>query len=50
MAKLAPARIEINPRDFLEIDQLLGDEDRMIRDTVRKFVHDRVLPGIEEWF
>jgi glutaryl-CoA dehydrogenase len=50
MAKLAPARIEINPHDFLEIDRLLADEDRMIRDTVRKFVHDRVLPGIEDWF
>jgi glutaryl-CoA dehydrogenase len=50
MAKLAPARTEINPRDFLEIDRLLADEDRMIRDTVRKYVHDRVLPGIEDWF
>ena len=50
MAKLAPARTEINPRDFLDIDHLLADEDRMIRDTVRKFVHDRVLPGIEDWF
>ncbi|HVC99762.1 MAG TPA: acyl-CoA dehydrogenase family protein [Candidatus Dormibacteraeota bacterium] len=50
MAKLAPARTEINPRDFLEIDRLLGDEERMVRDTVRKFVHDRVLPGIEDWF
>ena len=50
MAKLAPARTEVNPHDFLEIDRLLGDEDRMIRDTVREFVHKRVLPGIEDWF
>jgi len=49
MTKLA-ARIEINPRDFLDIDSLLGNEDRMIRVTVRKFVNDRVLPGIEDWF
>src|SRR5436305_14406068 len=50
MAKLAPARVEVNPRDFLDIDRLLGDEERMIRDTVRQFVRERVLPGIEDWF
>ena len=45
MAKLAPARTEINPRDFLEIDHLLGEEDRMIRDTVRKF-NIKILNGL----
>jgi glutaryl-CoA dehydrogenase len=50
VAKVAPARTEVNPLDFLEIDHLLLDEERMIRDTVRKFVRDRVLPGIEDWF
>ena len=38
------------PLDLLEIDRLLSDEERMIRDTVREWVRDRVLPGIEEWF
>ena len=40
----------INPRDFLGIDQLLSDEERDIRDTVRGFVSDRVLPHIGDWF
>jgi glutaryl-CoA dehydrogenase len=50
MAKTAPARPEVKPLDFLDIDHLLLDEERMIRDTVRQFVRDRVLPGIEDWF
>ena len=50
MAKAAPARPEVKPLDFLDIDHLLQDEERMIRETVRKFVHDRILPGIEGWF
>jgi glutaryl-CoA dehydrogenase len=36
--------------DFLGIDSLLSDEERLIRDTVRSFVRDRVLPNIGEWF
>jgi glutaryl-CoA dehydrogenase len=39
-----------NPRDFLNVDSLLDDEERLIRDTVRQFVSDRVLPKIAEWF
>src|SRR5256714_1267147 len=50
MAKTAPARAEVKPLDFLDIDYLLQDEERVIRDTVRQFVRDRVLPGIEQWF
>lgn len=36
--------------DFLALDALLTDEERLIRDTVRSFVSDRVMPGIEGWF
>ena len=39
-----------DPRDFLGIDRLLSDEEVMVRDTVRRFVGDRVLPHIAEWF
>jgi glutaryl-CoA dehydrogenase len=39
-----------NPHDFLEIDALLHDDERLIRDTVRAFVRDRVLPHIPAWF
>ena len=38
------------PSDFLDLDRLLSDDERAIRDTVRGWVDDRVLPGIEGWF
>jgi glutaryl-CoA dehydrogenase len=38
------------PHDFLALDDLLDDEERLLRDTVRTFVADRVLPDIAEWF
>jgi glutaryl-CoA dehydrogenase len=38
------------PLDFLEIDRLLSDEERAIRDAVRDLVTDQVLPGIGDWF
>jgi glutaryl-CoA dehydrogenase len=40
----------LNPRDFLAIDRQLSDEERDIRDTVRAFVADRVLPHVGDWF
>ena len=36
--------------DFLGIDALLDDEERLIRDTVRAFVRDRISPDIAQWF
>jgi glutaryl-CoA dehydrogenase len=39
-----------SPLDFLEIDRLLSEEERLIRDTVRSFVSDKVLPEIAGWF
>jgi glutaryl-CoA dehydrogenase len=51
MATTAPAQTQkIRPRDFLDIDHLLSDEERDIRDTVRAFVADKVLPNVGEWF
>jgi len=40
----------LDPRDFLAIDALLDDEERAIRDTVRRFVRERVLPDVGDWF
>jgi glutaryl-CoA dehydrogenase len=40
----------LDPRDFLALDVLLNDEERAIRDTVRQFVRDRILPEIGDWF
>jgi len=36
--------------DLYNIDHLLSEEERMVRDTVRKFVRERVLPIIGEHF
>jgi glutaryl-CoA dehydrogenase len=40
----------LDPRDFFAIDALLDDEERAIRDTVRQFVRDRIVPDVGEWF
>ena len=40
----------LDPLDFLAIDALLEDEERAIRDTVRQFVRENVLPEIGDWF
>src|SRR5438093_5925963 len=39
-----------DPLDFLDLDAQLIDEERMVRDNVRDWVKERVLPGIEDWF
>jgi glutaryl-CoA dehydrogenase len=35
--------------DFLQIDRLLSDDDKLVRRTVREFVNREVIPHIEEW-
>jgi glutaryl-CoA dehydrogenase len=35
--------------DLYRIDDLLTDEERMVRTSVRQWVRDRVLPEIEKW-
>ena len=34
--------------DYFNIDSLLSEEERMVRDSVREFVDDQVIPTIEE--
>ena len=36
--------------DFFDLDEMLGHEERMVRDTVRQFVQREVLPTIERNF
>lgn len=36
--------------DFFELDEMLGPEERMVRETVRQFVRREVLPSIERSF
>jgi glutaryl-CoA dehydrogenase len=40
----------IRPQDYLGIDRLLTDEERDIRDAVRAFVRDRIVPEVGDWF
>jgi glutaryl-CoA dehydrogenase len=40
----------IRPGDFLNVDHLLSEEELMIRDTVRRYVAEQVLPNVGDWF
>ena len=50
MATTTAQPTALDPLDFLALDALLDDEERAIRDTVRQFVRDRVLPDVGDWF
>jgi glutaryl-CoA dehydrogenase len=39
-----------SPLGLFAIDGLIGEEDRAIRDTVRRFVDDRIRPRVAEWY
>ena len=41
---------ELDPRDIYAIDELAGDDERLVRETVRTFVRERALPVISEHF
>jgi len=40
---------EFDGLDLYHFDDMLTDEERMVRDTVREWVADRILPNIEQW-
>ncbi|MGW4205939.1 acyl-CoA dehydrogenase family protein [Streptomyces sp. NPDC004726] len=40
----------LDATDPLGFDELLGEEDRAVRDTVRAWCRDRVLPYIADWY
>ena len=50
MSVTAAEARKTRPEDFLAVDALLSDEEKLIRDTVRAFVADRVTPHVGEWF
>jgi glutaryl-CoA dehydrogenase len=50
MTSAATAPPPLRPHDFLDVDALLSDEERDIRDTVRRFVAERVTPHVGDWF
>jgi glutaryl-CoA dehydrogenase len=50
MATTSVRKPKANPQDFLEIDSLLSDEERLIRDNVRAYAQEKVLPRVPDWF
>ena len=46
----SPKLPPFDPADPLGLDDLLSEEDRAIRDTVRTWAADRVLPHIADWY
>ncbi len=38
-----------SPKDFLGIDSLLSDEEKLLRDTVREYVEKEITPHVAEW-
>ncbi len=46
MSSSTQTKIATDPRDFLELDWLLTEEERQIQQTVRRYVRDRALPKI----
>lgn len=39
-----------NIYDFYDINELLNEEERIVRDSVRNFVDDKIIPIIEEYY
>ena len=37
-------------KDFLDLDALLSDEEKLLRQTVRQFTAERILPEVAEWW
>ena len=40
----------LDPRDYLAIDALLGEDEKAVRDAVRQFVRQHVEPHAGDWF
>jgi glutaryl-CoA dehydrogenase len=40
----------INPLDLIDINALLSDEERQIRDLARTWVVDNILPEVDDWY
>ena len=45
-----PSSTDSAPTDLLRIDDELSEEERLVRDTVRAFAADRIMPHIADWF
>jgi glutaryl-CoA dehydrogenase len=45
-----PRSAEPAGSDLLRVDDELSEEERLVRDTVRAFAADRIMPNIADWF
>ncbi|HTN99456.1 MAG TPA: acyl-CoA dehydrogenase family protein [Microthrixaceae bacterium] len=50
MTEHQPLTQAIDPKDILNTDSLLDETEVLMRDTVRHFVAEKVLPDVGEWF
>src|SRR5215212_1219093 len=41
---------QLNPLDLIDINALLTDEERQVRDLAREWVVDNVLPYVDDWY
>jgi glutaryl-CoA dehydrogenase len=41
---------QLTPLALFGTDELVGEEDRAMRDTVRRFVEDRIRPELAQWY
>jgi glutaryl-CoA dehydrogenase len=46
--RLSMSAIKYRGVDFIDFDSLLSDEERLVRDTTRRFIEDNLVPIIEE--
>jgi glutaryl-CoA dehydrogenase len=46
--RLSMSAIKYKGVDFIDFDSLLSDEERLVRDTTRRFIEDNLVPIIEE--
>jgi glutaryl-CoA dehydrogenase len=47
---LTALRHGLDPVDFIDVASQLSEEERLVRETVRAWVRNRVLPNVAQWF
>jgi glutaryl-CoA dehydrogenase len=40
----------LDPLDLLQLDALLSDDERAVRDAAREWIRRRILPEVEDWY
>ncbi|MEO5745985.1 MAG: acyl-CoA dehydrogenase family protein, partial [Terracoccus sp.] len=47
---MAPPTAPLSPLHLFDTDSLIGEDERSIRDTVRRFVDDKIRPEVAQWY